>query len=1037
VLSLQGAARLLNAVESIDDLVPLAAAIGFGGDVAPLDARTCEALGIEGDVDDVRVVSGAGALRALLLSIPHRIALSQRLPKLAARLAAHAPHVLWLIIAVQPTTGAIAVAAWNGDRRPPRVAALIADRTRLVDSDAETLRALAAAAAGRDVLTHARWVEVLGRDALTNRFYRVLERALDAMAGSSRVGSEEVRRELALLDTSRLLFLGFLEAKGWLDGDRGFLVHHFEQCLATTGRFRDRVLRPLFFGTLNTPADRRAATARRFGVVPFLNGGLFARTSLERRGKRVTFSDEAYGALLFDVFAQFRFTAREETTSWSEAAIDPEMLGKSFESLMAKQERRKTGAFFTPFSLVERVALSGLESVDLASLDAIARISVLDPACGSGAFLVHVLERLADRAQTLGDDRPPSTVRRAILTRSIFGVDVNPTAVWLCQLRLWLSIVIDSDEANPAMVMPLPNLDRNIRVGDALIGPATDTTRGVARAGREMTRLRERYARATGPRKESLARELDRAERTRARALVDARLASLAGKRRDLLLARRGRDLFGERYAPGASERAAALLLRRTASALRAERRSIDAGGALPFSFPTHFSDVSARGGFTVIVGNPPWVRLHRIPANQREAFRRDYVVAQRAAWQAGAESAGSGLAFAAQVDLASLFVERCAGVLSSTGAMALLVPSKLWRSLAGGGLRELLRNEMDVLQVEDYSEAAPVFDAAVYPSLLVARRRRARDFPDVQVAVHRHGRDALRWRTPPEALAFDDTPGAPWLLLPPEARCAFELLRRLGQPLSASVFGRPRLGVKCGCNDAFLVEALDVRGDVADVVTSAGTTIKVEAALLRPLIRGEALRRWHVSQNHDSILWTHDDRGSALAALPPLAMRWFSSWRHVLVGRTDARHRARWWSLFRIESAQCDRPRVVWADVGREMRASVLPAGDPRVPLNTCYVVRCRDDCDAHALAALLNGPLARAWLNTIAEPARGGYRRYLGWTLSLLPLPPAWDAAREPLAELGRRGANGEADLLNVSAAAYGVTTDEIEPLVAWSGQ
>src|SRR5206468_5570416 len=135
---------------------------------------------------------------------------------------------------------------------------------------------------------------------------------------------------------------------------------------------------------------------------------------------------------------------------------------------------------------------------------------------------------------------------------------------------------------------------------------------------------------------------------------------TLAAKRRDLVVARRGRDLFGEPYRPGVGERTAALTLRRAAAALRAERRSIDAGGALPFSFPTHFGDVGARGGFTAIVGNPPWVRLHRIPVKQREAFRRDYVVARRAAWQAGAQSAGSGLAFAAQVDLASLFVERC-----------------------------------------------------------------------------------------------------------------------------------------------------------------------------------------------------------------------------------------------------------------------------------------------------------------------------------------------------------------------------------------
>ena len=116
------------------------------------------------------------------------------------------------------------------------------------------------------------------------------------------------------------------------------------------------------------------------------------------------------------------------------------------------------------------------------------------------------------------------------------------------------------------------------------------------------------------------------------------------------------------------------------------------------------------------------------------------------------------------------------------------------------------------------------------------------------------------------------------------------------------------------------------------------------------------------------SIIWTHDTNDVPVAELPPHAARWFAPWRRQLVARADARHRARWWSLFRIESARFDRPRVIWGDVGREPRASVLDAGNPVVPLNSCYVARCEDACDAHTLAALLNGALARAWLNALA---------------------------------------------------------------------
>ena len=133
--------------------------------------------------------------------------------------------------------------------------------------------------------------------------------------------------------------------------------------MARGGRFHQRVLRPLFFGTLNTPA----AAARSDGVGIRANSLSQRRTVLRARRSSAAhrvdvFSDDAYGQLIASVFGQYRFTAREETSSWNEAAVDPEMLGRAFESLMASTERRRTGAFYTPFALVERVADAGLDA---------------------------------------------------------------------------------------------------------------------------------------------------------------------------------------------------------------------------------------------------------------------------------------------------------------------------------------------------------------------------------------------------------------------------------------------------------------------------------------------------------------------------------------------------------------------------------------------------------------------------------------------------------------------------------------------------
>lgn len=1049
-------------------LPALAAELGFATPPLPLDRNARVALGLgEPPIRDAAIAPGSGALRALLVECDPGAPLRDVVSAAAARLSARAPHLLWLLIAAQRDGPELAIAAWCADRSRPRVSALLVDRTHVVASDAETVNALAGLTGASDLITHAGWLEVLGREALTRRFYRALERVVGELAREA-VGraSAEERSELALLHVSRLLFLSFLETKGWLNGEPRFLERTFARCMERGGDYHGRVLLPLFFGTLNTPPEARAKAARALGRIPFLNGGLFARTALERRRRDVRFPDAAIGLVLGELLGRYRFTAREETSAWSEAAIDPEMLGKAFESLMEAGERRASGAFFTPHALVAGIARAALvealaggaapASVVEGALrgerpaDAAARtlgervvaLRVLDPACGSGAFLVHVLETVGALRACLGDPRPVADVRREVLTRSIFGVDVNPTAVWLCELRLWLSVVIESGESDPLAVTPLPNLDRHIRVGDSLSGVAFDDVRPRP-GGAYLARLRDRYARAAGARKRTLERALDAAERAFVIAHLEDEQARCADRRRDLIAALRGRDLFGERIRVGAAERARLDAERARARELQATLRRVRGGGALPFAWVTHFPDVARLGGFDIVLGNPPWVRLHRIPASARAALRERYAVFRDASWARGATAARATPGFAAQVDVAALFTERSLALLRPGGTLALLLPAKLWHSLAGGGVRRLLATRTRLVALDDWSESPPTFDAAVYPSVLVARRHELRaepatlrEAPGVTVTLHRKC-DLLRWEVPRARLALDDDPASPWLAIPPLVREGFDRMVRAGLPLAESALGAPQLGVKCGCNEAFIVRVTGGDGPLA-AVRSGDIEGVVERTLLRPLLRGEAVVPWRAVEHTEWILWTHDDTGAPLRTLPPHAARWLARWRDPLAARADARGGTPWWALFRTSGAANATSRVVWADVGRTPRALVLAPGDATVPLNSCYVLPCRDPAHAHALAALLNSSLVAAWLNAIAEPARGGYRRYLGWTVALLPVPRDWSracAALAPLAEQAARGEPPPADALLVAALrAYRLRADLMAPLLAW---
>jgi hypothetical protein len=1058
VRTLRHAAEHLAAANTPTGRAAIAAALGFDATPLAIDRDSQQRLGLPDDVRDAEIVRGRGALRALLIAAPRGVSFRAFLTRLAAQLTTRTSHVLWLVIAASAEGDEVGIACWSRTKRGPRVVTLLVSRAHIVASDAESLCALAASHEGDDLLVYTRWCDLLGREALTKRFYRVLEQRVLALADSLSGPSPSDRAELALLYVSRLLFLSFLEAKGWLDGDRAFLAQTFDACMASGGGFHRRVLLPLFFGTLNTPHRRRAAAARAFGAIPFLNGGLFARSPLERRHSSARFSDDAMGALFGDLLGAFHFTAREEQEQWSEAAIDPEMLGRAFECLMASRERRVSGAFYTPQVMVahlaERALLVSLCDEALNEVDvraalggqcvtpAVAELlgarlrhfTVLDPACGSGAFLVHVLERLADLHRACGDARCMAAIRRDVLARAIHGVDINPTAVWLCELRLWLSVVIESEETRMSAVPPLPNLDCNVRVGDTLSGDAFTEPPSLVGPPAVLARLRERYVRAAGPRKAPLRRALAREERLRAIAAIDRELAGLRHARRDRLLARRATDLFGDRTRPSVEDRAEMRARRLRAAAVRRERRRIADGGALPFSFPSHFGAAHARGGFDLVIGNPPWVRIHNIPSASRAQLRAKYVVFRDAGWSAGSGDASRG--FAAQVDLASLFVERCVGLASPSGCIALLLPAKLWRSLSGGGVRRLLAERLELRVVEDWSEAPSFFDAAVYPSVVIASRRVARA-DAVDVAVRRRSLEVGWSGTPPSLLLYRDDTASPWLLLPPDVRAAFDRIVAHGQPLTGTAFGRATLGVKCGCNDAFMVEAVGERND--DIcVQHMGRTGVIERELLRPLLRGEAVAPWTIPHSRSAIVWTHEPAGAPRRTLPAGAAKWLGAWRRQLTNRTDLRGSRTWWSLFRTEGADATRPRVVWSDFGRVPKAAMLPAGDPTVPLNTCYVVSCDDVYDALALTALLNSAVAAAWLNAVAEPARGGWHRYLAWTVSLLPLPADWSRAREILAPLAERALVGDVptdeQLLLGACEAYHLRRCDVAPLIAW---
>lgn len=859
-------------------------------------------------------------------------------------------------------------------------------------------------------LAHAlRLSDLLMSETAGERFFAAFRLILERMAASlDHRHPAADRRLVALIALTRVLFLYFVQAKGWLDERPDYLRSLLDDALGRGRHFHRGVLAPLFFGTLNRqPADRSRRI--RLGAIPYLNGGLFEPHPVERRLARATFSNPLWRDAFDLVFERFRFCVREAAEV---DTIAPDMLGRVFERVMDEDERHLTGTFYTPESVVREIVTTAIETAlagtNGITADAARRIvrneatsaedrrigrralrdlKLLDPAVGSGAFLLGALNTLTDLRLALLDEPGPGdrwVLRRQILRDNLFGVDLSPVAVRLAELRLWLAVVADDPTTDIHRVAPLPNLDGVVRQGDSLLDPLSAARALGAGSGFPRARLRTAHQARTG-----VFDARGAARRTSHQALRDAELAlarDLMGRARqrldallrDLAAKARGRDLFGERVGLDSVEHRLFWALRRQRAALRQSVARV-ADGVVPFfAFEVHAPDAIAAGGFDVVVGNPPWVRAERLPPDQRR------VLAERFSWW----HATRGCGYAHQPDLAVAFLQRALELTAEGGAVGFLVPSKLASSGYGQVAREHLVRETTITHLHRVPEReATAFGATTYPLAVVLRKRR----PPADHRVR------LGFRSD-QCVAQRGLQGVgPWILVPDPARGALAELRASGRPLGE--IAQPALGIKTGADAVFVGVLRRLRNGLG-VVEFGGRPVELEADLLRPAVRGRDVRPYRAAPSR-VLLYAHHASGRPLPRLPPLAARYISAHASELHRRADQRDGPPW-EVYRVRAALATH-RVIWADIARRPVAVALDETEvPRaLPLNTCYVAPAPDREAALVIAAILNSTWAAALAAVTADEARGGYLRINARVASTLPVPPH-GVARTRLAEL-----------------------------------
>lgn len=350
-------------------------------------------------------------------------------------------------------------------------------------------------------------IEELEKDKNFLRFSKTINLSIDIFA-----------RKLM----GQIIFCYFLQKKGWLgatidknleNGDVNFFKNKFDECTSKNENFYNNYLEPLFYEGLNQENNDFICKSLNCKI-PYLNGGLFEQIK-NYDWKRETikidnfkFSNPEKKGIL-DIFDLYNFTVDESTDFDVEIAIDPEMLGKVFESLIPEHLKKTHGVFYTHRSVVNFMCRESLTSYLFSNLNykipkkdflalffianeteylnfsnlpisikkyshlinyKLGQISVCDPAAGSGAFPIAMMIEISKARYLLQEKkirkRPILYFKKFFIENSLYAIDIDPGSIEVAKLRLWLSLIVDEKKYNKDLI--LPNLDFKIIESNSL-----------------------------------------------------------------------------------------------------------------------------------------------------------------------------------------------------------------------------------------------------------------------------------------------------------------------------------------------------------------------------------------------------------------------------------------------------------------------------------------------------------------------------------------------------------------------------------------
>ena len=838
------------------------------------------------------------------------------------------------------------------------------------------------------------WKEAFDVEVVTDNFFAdyqtVFAQVEDAVEGIPE-NLEEAKRLYTQRLFNRLMFLRFIEKKGWLtyNGNREYLRSLFEATEAETDEnfLNDRLYWAFFHG-LGTPGgspnDIPEIVERR-GEVPFLNGGLFEMQVNDERNA-IYIPNEKFAEIL-KLFERYNFTVTESTPLDVEVAVDPEMLGKVFEELVTG--RHDTGSYYTPRPVVSFMCRESLkiclqnkteeteecikkfvddgDATEIRDpenvLKVLQTLRICDPACGSGAYLLGMMSellRLRDALFQSNQIDSPTIYQRKldIIQNNLYGVDKDEFAVNIAMLRLWLSLAVDYEGETPE---PLPNLDYKVAAGDSLTGPTPSTEQ----AGFSVPLIQQ-------------------IQEHQAEFLVTHNAAERRRLREDIAALRR--NIQGWQENPEG------------------------------IIWQVEFPEVFQEGGFDIVIGNPPYVRqgiIISIKPILKKLFPEVY----------------TGMA-----DLYVYFYKRGTELLRMNGVLTYISSNKFLRAGYGEKLRTFFTENLSIQKILDFG-SAQVFKASVDTCIILVENT-APSGKAFLAATFRDEADILRLSDAFQDHAVSthahDLSSNGWALTSSEVFRLLEKLKNIGTPLGEYVDGFYR-GVTTGFNDAFIINKSTRQQLITEDFRNG--------ELIKSLLRGQNLRKW-TAETREYLIFTR--RGIDIEQYPTIK-RYLSQYRLDLEPKkTREQKRGRkignyQWYEIQDNTAyytEFEKPKIIYRRIAQSLDAIYDTVGS--YGLDTTFFIPTND----LSLLAILNSRLfdwyARHKVLPLNDPWAGGGLQFFAQYMEKVPIVERTAEQKIALSELVERILEDpnsdqvreiEQEIDTLVYELYGLTDDEIE--------